>query len=234
LSRIIRPARFCPETVVVKAAGPQERHGCAEGLNQESQPSEEMERLIQMRVREIEERFEAERETVYRSGLETGKALAEERIRGAVNDFISLVEDVNEQRLALFKEAQEVVLRLAMALARKIIGYETSHNVEPVLRTVRESIKHLVDKSHITVKVNPEDLQIVRRHRQDWLALADGNEGLKIEGDPSISRGGCIIETDSGRVDARIERQLEIMYASLMGVLDEQGDGGLQKVPEGH
>jgi len=56
----------------------------------------------------------------------------------------------------------------------------------------------------------------VKEHRQDLITLLDGIDHLEITDDQRVGKGGCIIETNAGNIDARIETQLEQVEKALM------------------
>jgi flagellar assembly protein FliH len=71
----------------------------------------------------------------------------------------------------------------------------------------RAAIARIVDREQITVRVNPADIEQMREHRDELLALGDVKTMRVIE-DQRVDRGGVILETDSGSVDAKISTQL--------------------------
>ena len=57
----------------------------------------------------------------------------------------------------------------------------------------------------MTVKVNPLDLEVMHQFRKDIEKYSGSVKGVSVDADETISRGGCIIETNYGEVDATIE-----------------------------
>ena len=66
------------------------------------------------------------------------------------------------------------------------------------------------------IRVNPDDLEAVRRHRNDWLESLESIDHLLIESDPTVTRGGCVVETPIGDVDAQIEERLDRVRNALL------------------
>jgi flagellar assembly protein FliH len=82
---------------------------------------------------------------------------------------------------------------------------------------MREAIRRIVGVEIITVRVHPEDEALVRSHRSALLSSSDSVREIVIEGDESIERGGCILESATGNVDARIGSQLRQIETALFG-----------------
>ena len=122
----------------------------------------------------------------------------------------------------MYRNTDLSTVDLAMAVAQKIVDSAAEHLEAPVLQAVQECLGYLEDKARVVLKVNPEDLDVVRRHRSDWLESLEGLEQLLIEGDEGISRGGCIVETPKGDVDAQVEERLERLRSVLSEAIRTQ------------
>ena len=185
-----------------------------------------VEALVEERLKEFEERFQAEKEGAYRSGFEDGRAegLNEglDGSRDEIDRFRSLVEGLTSQWQNLYKSTHQDLVDLALSVAKRIVGPATEVHEEAALQAVQECLGYLQDKSRVVIKVNPDDLDAVRRHRNDWLESLEGVKELVIEGDTGITRGGCIVETPKGDVDAQIEERL----ARLRAVITEELHSG--------
>ncbi|MCD6169371.1 MAG: hypothetical protein J7J76_02320 [Candidatus Latescibacteria bacterium] len=214
MSRIIKSVKMPSDSVPVGTT--------KEELTQ-SQSSiilHQAEEIVKVRLKEFEARCEAEKGQAYAKGFEEGKTLgiklSEEKVAEAVGNFSSIIQNIELQQKKLFRQAEKLVIQLALAVAEKIIDREVAVNKEIILNVVRKAIEHLVDKTNLLIKVNPEDLKLVREHRQDWLVLAGGSGNLIVDADPSLRRGDCVIETDSGQVNARIEKQLDVLKQTIV------------------
>lgn len=141
---------------------------------------------------------------------------AEEKVAEAVKRLTSIADDFMAQREDLFKSAEETVLRLAVAIARRVVGDIVAVKEDVVLETVRRALGYVVEKERVTVRVNPEDLRTVREHQSEWLDLVEGTRSLNIEEDERIRKGGCLVETETGNVEAQIEKQLQTLERVLV------------------
>ncbi len=180
----------------------------------------QVETLVEERLKEFEQRFQQEKEDAYRSGFEDGKTEGlkegQEQSRDEIDRFVSALQSLQEQWEDHYKNTDQDLTHLALAVARRIIGASVQIQEEPVLHAVQECLAYLQDKSRVVIKVNPQDLDVVRRHRNNWLESLEGIEKLLVEGDADISRGGCIVETPKGDVDAQVEERLERLQTLLV------------------
>ena len=220
-SRVIRPTRILPEAFQVVVPVDLVRVGDSiDGSGGVAEPTaEEKVRDLAGALRQMEERWE-EREAEYAERLRAVEAearkSAETLVEEAVSGFTNVVDDFLAQREELLKTSEESIVRLSVAIARRMVGEEISENPEVVLSTVRRALKHIREKEHVVVRVNPEELKVVREHASEWLAIVEGTKSLEIEEDERIRRGGCLVETESGNVEAQIERQLQTLEKTLV------------------
>ncbi len=206
----------------------------AEGAETESEPEPEprpsaveIDALIQERVKSFEERYQTEREAAYRAGFEDGRAqgvkVGRAEAKEVIDRFAEVVDAITERQRALVLENESALVSLAVEVARRIVGAAAETRREPVLLAASDCLGYLRDRTRITVKVNPEELEWVKEARKEWLEAVEGIGTLTIQPDPEIARGGCVVETDAGDVDARIEERLAMLHAALLEELRTSG-----------
>ena len=90
----------------------------------------------------------------------------------------------------------------------------------PAVQLAREAIGHLpIAARNPRVRLNPEDVELV----SNALSLNEGQQAYTIDADPLISRGGCLVETDSSFVDATVEARLAAIINAAIGG-EREGD----------
>jgi flagellar biosynthesis/type III secretory pathway protein FliH len=66
-----------------------------------------------------------------------------------------------------------------------------------------------VERERITVLVHPDDLELVREAMDGLRATLGGIEHCEVQAERRVSRGGCVVRTPDGDVDARVETKLQ-------------------------
>lgn len=155
--------------------------------------------------------FEEGKKTGYSEGLSHGKAES----KNITDQIQPLLADIARQKNGILLLAENDLLNLAMTIAEKIVGSLTAVHQELILDTIKKSLPILLEKSRLTIKVAPEQEEFVRQNFENILSLDRDLKEIKIEADRRVGPGGCILETSSGRVDARIEKQLEVLTSTL-------------------
>ncbi len=152
-----------------------------------------------------------------RDALESAKRIFEPPIKSLEKALLEL-ERVKEE---ICFNAEKETVELALAIAKKIVGHEVMTNRELVLRVVKEALKKVADHDRITVRINPSDLEVCRNAKFQLSDLIDNNESISFEEDDKIVRGGCVIETNLGDIDARIQKQLCVVEETFKSELQK-------------
>ena len=124
-----------------------------------------------------------------------------------LEQFSKSLEELRSLRRGILSTSEREVIRLALEIARKVVKREITIDEEIILTLVRVALKRVSDQTLFTVRLNPKDCSIVKRHQSIGNAADFLNDGIRLAEDAQISRGGCVIETESGLVDARVEEQ---------------------------
>jgi flagellar biosynthesis/type III secretory pathway protein FliH len=140
-------------------------------------------------------------------GQETGRAQAAEEARAAIATMRDLIESSRSERRTIVDGAEPEVVKLALSIAERILHREIEVAPNVVLGMVRAGLARLSGREKVTVRVNPGDLATMREHREAFQNTADV-ESLRIVEDQRVDRGGVVIETESGTIDAKIGTQL--------------------------
>ena len=191
MGRFLRPGRVIPAERVPLAAE-------AEAIREQAR----------QHGRALIERAEAESSLVIEQarqhGLDQGRA-----------ESVSLLVQARAERRRALHTLKEDVISLSIEVARKIIGREVRLSHEVVVNICATALDLLPDALPVVIKVHPEDEAMVRERLERLAIHAPFGSTLTVEADGSMGRGGCLLETELGRIDARIETQLAALEAAM-------------------
>jgi flagellar assembly protein FliH len=103
-------------------------------------------------------------------------------------------------------EAQAV--DLAMHVAERVVAGAVAVEPSRLLDVVRGALRTIVERERVTILVHPEDLPLLRDSVSELTGSLGGMEHLEVQEERRVGRGGAIIRTSLGEVDARIETKL--------------------------
>jgi flagellar biosynthesis/type III secretory pathway protein FliH len=119
--------------------------------------------------------------------------------------------------------AEEDIITLALQLAQKIVHYEVSGSRQVLATTLQRALAYLVDCDHIVIRVNPADLAQAQELQPRLMNSGALSAACSIRGDESIGRGGCVVDSEFGSIDARIEGQFAELEQQLRAHISEEG-----------
>jgi len=163
--------------------------------------------------------FLQERESAaFENGRREGERALSEQLIHQRNETIELqrgiLESLQRTLPQVAREAESSLIEIALESAKKIVA---GMPVDPAMveAVVREALRQAEDTAEIVIQLNPEDLALLRQHQSPLLNGVPETGPLRFIHSNEISRGGCIIQTRFGLIDARRETKCEQLRQSL-------------------
>lgn len=153
-------------------------------------------------------RDEAQR--IRRDGCQTGLQ------RGLVQ-LSECVSELSALRETALRARENDIITLAIAVARKIVDKELREDPALVTSLLERALSEIGAAQQIVIRLDPETLPLLEQAQQRLKEREQSIE-VELEADPSLSGGDCIIETEFGRVDAR----LDVLFTSVERALVDQ------------
>lgn len=165
--------------------------------------------------RELVEAIKNEAEN-YRIEVTKDCAQIEEQAeqKGFAAGFAAWSEQIahaEEQLKRAKKELEKVLAVAAMKAAKKIVGREIELSEETIVDIVANSLKTVAQHKKVTIYVNRKSKEILEKQRPRLKELFEQLELLSIQEREDVTAGGCIIETEKGIINARIESQWDVL-----------------------
>ncbi|MGQ9853574.1 MAG: FliH/SctL family protein [Candidatus Oleimicrobiaceae bacterium] len=165
-------------------------------------------------VRHNEHEDAAEREAQayakgFADGKKTGIELAHQEMGEMYRQLGALVSQLIAEQQHLLRQAEPTLINVVMAVVRRVIRRELAGDSEYAATMVREALRYVHDSTKVVVRMHPDDAALLRDKVGELTAGAQGLEQLELKEDPHLAPGGCLVETDLGTIDARLEAQLE-------------------------
>jgi len=154
-------------------------------------------------------------EQAYRKGFDEGQKAAiesqHEQVESAVKGLEQAIVNFQNMRNEIYHTLEQEVVELALAIARKVVCQEVKTNKDVVVCVAKEALSRVEAPGKIKIRLNPADFQFIQETKNQILTLLEHVDKVSFEAEDSISSGGCMIETNLGEIDARIEKQLGVV-----------------------
>ncbi len=154
----------------------------------------------------------------YKTGHDEGYAAGQSEINRLIERTHKIVESVMNRRIEILQETEQQIVELVVLMTRKVVKVITENQKTVVLSNVLAALKKLRGRGRVTVRVNLEDLKLTSEHTDEFIKRVENVQGLTVLEDSSVDKGGCIVETDFGAIDARIASQLGELENKIMEV----------------
>jgi flagellar assembly protein FliH len=152
-------------------------------------------------------------------GLREGREEALAALTPALEALAQATEAVKADQHARAERLEAHAVDLALFLAEKVLAGTIAVQPEHVIEAVRGALRGIVERERVTVLVHPEDLELVREAMDEMRATLGGIEHCEVQAERRVSRGGAVVRTPDGDVDARVETKLqrarEVVEAAL-------------------
>jgi len=156
----------------------------------------------------------------HREGLQLAFRETEEQRKKARLEYEQFIATGTKEKAELIRSAETEIVKLAIAVAEKILTREIKTDPTIILDIAREALILAGEAENVRVMVNPDDADTVK-YFVPQLIEPDQNVGnITIESDRRIDQGGCLIETEKGIVDARLQTRRFNIEGAVREVLN--------------
>jgi flagellar assembly protein FliH len=206
---------FFNEHLVMESDSSKQEVNETEGVNPEDSISSAAD-IPEGTIFIAEDELQRQLADAFERGAEEGRQVAE---RGLAHAFKSLRDGADSLALLrekILRESESDLLKLSSMVARKIILQQIQLDPHILANIVAATVNCCSEQDKITIRLSTADYQMVMANRHILAGVA-GDEGrFTLVPDNSITLGGCLVESPSGTVDARIESQLDEVYNRCM------------------
>jgi len=172
-------------------------------------------------IQSAEEQAQQIEHEAYQRGYEQGLDFARVQTAEMVEIIKSMAEQAVQEKWKFVNDVETNIVDLAIQIAEKIVGEHIATKPDVVIDMAKRALLMAAAREHIQIRVNPEDVDVVKTHKDDLIATMDGIKKIEVMPDRRVGRGGCVFETSVGNVDARVQSQLSQIEQSLRGVVTD-------------
>ncbi len=140
--------------------------------------------------------------------LQQGRQQYRQLEQQAVMSIQQSVTELGRYQKKVAEESERQIVRLSLEIAKKIVHREVQVDGSILVTMVKFALEYVADARKVRIHVHPEDLSLIRT-TPEWDPLERGGLPMEWIGDPSMERGGFLVESDMGMIDGRLSRQFQ-------------------------
>ena len=186
------------------------------------------EKVEQRALEMLQEIQQSAYDQAYQLGLDEGRDQAfkeaSEKIAADLLSFEETLKSIENMKVELLSQNEAHFLKLLYHMASRLAVQEVEQHDEAILEVLRRAISLAQDLEDIHVEMNPTQVAFVETLKNHQGREFEFLKRLRIDGNEKIRVGGCVIQTNSGEIDAQIETRLEQLWKSLSEVIPKVND----------
>jgi flagellar assembly protein FliH len=169
--------------------------------------------------------FEAGRNAGYEDGYAAGQAEAKAAVQAEMQKKMAMIakiaQDCKRIRSCTIAEAERDIVVLGLAVAEKIIRKQIQEDPELAVHIVQDVAMKVQSEDQVIFRVHPTVVDALEEIADKGKNSTGGTQvGWTLIGDSTVEPGGCLMETEFGRIDARLETRFINVSESLLQLLE--------------
>ncbi|HVU78265.1 MAG TPA: FliH/SctL family protein [Gaiellaceae bacterium] len=147
------------------------------------------------------------RDAGFEAGRLEGLALVQAEAEASLAALAAGIAGLDAVREAEASRVERRAVELAIALAERVVHGALDAEPERIQDVVAGALRRVVERDRLTIEVNPDDVDRVRAWCDAQTELDGGRVDVRAE--RRVPRGGCVVRTAEGEIDARVAEQLD-------------------------
>lgn len=173
----------------------------------------EKEKIEQAHKHEMEEEYKKGYEEAEKNVTEELEQKHSDELLNQSKDFYSIVSTFEEKFKIFENDFHSLVIKVSQRIAEKILQKELADNTI-IEKLLDQNLRNIIGANDIIIKLNPTDYKLIQKSNKQYLASSGGSK-IRFESNENIQIGGCLIESEIGNLDARVESQLNEIVKDL-------------------
>ncbi len=154
----------------------------------------------------------------HKEGYDVGFARGEEESERLISKLHHIVGGIVSKRKEILEDSEAEVIDLVLQIASRVVKVISETEKEVVIQNVQSALAKVKSRTDIIIRVNLEDLELTTSKMKEFQSRVEKVKQITIVEDATVDRGGCIVETDFGQIDARINQQLREIESRIREV----------------
>lgn len=158
------------------------------------------------------------RQSGYDAGHSEGYEAGSAEVERLVERMHKILEAVMQRREEILQDTESQIVELVILMARKVIKILSENQKNVIMANTLAALKKVKTRGEVTLRVNLEDVKLTSSHADEFIQHVENVKGITVLEDSAVEKGGCIVETDFGAIDARISSQLTELENKIIEV----------------
>lgn len=154
----------------------------------------------------------------FKKGQEAGFKEGNLEAQRLTDRLHTIIERMMDKRQEILAETEQQIVDLVLLMTRKIVKVISENQRNIVVSNVVQALRKVKGRGEVIIRVNLNDVAMTTQHIKDFLSAAENIKNITVVEDSTVDRGGCVVETDFGSIDAKIVSQLNEIEQRILEV----------------
>lgn len=140
-----------------------------------------------------------------KEGFQAGENNAREVFAPFLESLQEIIQELTSLRKRMYVKMEREMVEMIVELTKKIIRFEMAEREDSVKVIIRLAVKSVLDRETMVIKVHPEDKTYAESYRPELHKVFRDAKNISFVAHPGVPRGGCIVDSNFGRVEAHLD-----------------------------
>ncbi|WP_066507304.1 FliH/SctL family protein [Abyssisolibacter fermentans] len=154
----------------------------------------------------------------YKTGYDEGKNISD----GLINEANDIKKDILTLRKKYIQDLEPEIINLVIHMCETILNNKLENDKELILSIIYKGLDSLNLSDNLIIIISQDDYEIVNASRDKILSQASLVENIDIKVDRKLTKGDCIIETESGTVNCSLNMQMNKLKETIIELLKSE------------
>lgn len=174
--------------------------------------------IISQAKQNMDEQLQSGYSDGFKKGQEAGFKEGNLEAQRLTDRLHTVIERTMDKRQEILAETEQQIVDLVLLMTRKIVKVISENQRNVVVSNVVQALRKVKGRGDVIIRVNLNDVAMTTQHIKDFLTAAENVKNISVLEDSTVDRGGCVIETDFGAIDAKIVSQLNEIEQRILEV----------------
>ena len=156
--------------------------------------------------------------TGYDAGYKDGFSSGEDEQNLLIGRIHKIIESIMKRREEILKETESQIVELILLMTRKVVKVISENQKQVLANNILSALNKVRSKGEVILRVNLDDVKIAAQNLSEFTKRVENVSKITVVEDSTVEKGGCIVETDFGEIDATIHSQLHELEEKILEV----------------
>jgi flagellar assembly protein FliH len=171
-------------------------------------------------IQAAEKKHEKNVQEAYDEGFSKGREDGYQEGAAEANRLVDrmhvILDKTMQKRTDILDSTEQQIVELVLLMTKKVVKVLSDSQRSVLMSNVVQALRKVKGRGDVTIHVNLADVKLTTEHTKDFIQAVENVQKITVIEDSTVDRGGCVVDTDFGAIDARISSQLSELEKKIL------------------